>query len=118
MTYRYEQATGKLFSSGGSFLGQGYSGFGPGRNNPTEEAVPDIGPIPKGLYSIGSAHTQPILGPIVMNLLPVGHNALGRTLFRIHGDNATGDASHGCIVLARHIREAISSGTDKEIQVV
>ncbi len=99
----------------------GYSGYGQGRNNHSMEAVPDIGPIPCGLYDIGPSYTHIHLGPIVMNLTPVGHDAHGRTLFRIHGDNATNDASHGCVIMPRPAREVIDAtpfGDSRRLLVV
>jgi hypothetical protein len=50
----------------------------------------------------------------------VGHNARGRTLFRIHGDSVKqpGEASSGCIILGRTLREAINSGKIKLLLVV
>ncbi len=53
-----------------------------------------------------------------MNLDPVGHDALGRTDFRIHGDNVNHDASHGCIILGPLIRRAIADSADKVLEVV
>ena len=34
-----------------------------------------------------------------MNLTPLGHNALGRTGFMIHGNNVQDNASQGCVIL-------------------
>jgi hypothetical protein len=54
-----------------------------------------------------------------MNLSPIGHNAHGRTAFRIHGDSRLrpGTASEGCIVLPLAIRQKIADSNDKEIFV-
>jgi len=54
---------------------------------------------------------------MLMKLTPVGHDAHGRTDFRIHGDNQTGDASHGCIIMAHGVREVISHSDDNELMV-
>jgi hypothetical protein len=113
----YTQINGEL-NHDGVFEGNGYSGKGEGRDNPEMEAAPSVGPIPKGLYHIADSRTSDRLGPIVMDLDPVGHNALGRTLFRIHGDNARHDASDGCIILGRATREAIATSPDKELTVI
>ena len=55
-----------------------------------------------------------------MTLTPVGHTANGRTNFLIHGDstNHPGDASEGCIVLSRTIRQAIAVSGDTDLEVV
>jgi hypothetical protein len=113
----YKQTTGET-TLDGHFEGLGYSGAGEARNNPDMEAVPDEGPIPRGRYEIGPKRDSPTLGPIVFDLTPVGHDAHGRTEFRIHGDNVNHDASHGCIILGRSIRERIWDDGEKELEVV
>ncbi|HEY9097714.1 MAG TPA: tlde1 domain-containing protein [Thiobacillus sp.] len=101
-------------------MGVGYSGRGAGRNNPSLESIQNIGPIPQGRYRIGSQYTHPSKGPVTMTLTPVGHAAQGRTHFLIHGDSIknSGDASEGCIVLNRSIRQTIAASGDTEIEVV
>jgi hypothetical protein len=120
MTWRYQQSTGDLYRDA-AFVGTGYSGAGhtlaEGRNNPAMEAVVGKGPIPKGMWKIGPAHDSPHTGPLTMNLDPVGHDAHGRSLFRIHGDNRDDDASHGCIILARGMRGTIEMSGDTDLEV-
>jgi len=115
--YKYDPKTGEFFQDG-KLLATGYSGFGEGKNNPSLEATKMVGPIPDGKYKIGKAYKHAKLGPVTMNLDPIGHNSLGRSAFRIHGDNGKGTASHGCIILPRKVREAIDKGEDKELTVV
>jgi hypothetical protein len=116
--YKYSQITHKL-SCNGAVLGFGYSGTGTGRDNPAMERVANVGPIPRGTYRVGPAYDDPHLGPCAMHLDPQpGTNTFGRSLFRIHGSNATNDASHGCIILEPQIRHAIRDGNDKEPTVV
>ena len=43
-----------------------------------------------------------------MYLWPVGHNAHGRSALMIHGDNKTGTASKGCVIIGRATRERIA----------
>lgn len=117
MTWTYRASDGEL-SHDGEFIGTGYSGFDTGRNNPALEAVADVGPIPRGHYRIDAARYSPRLGPIVMNLDPVEHDACGRLLFRIHGDNANHNASHGCIILGPSIRRLIADSKDRNLLVV
>jgi hypothetical protein len=117
MPWNYSQSTGTL-TRDSQFVATGYSGAGTGRNNPAEQAVPDIGPIPQGRYNIGLPFQSVKQGPCVMRLTPVGHNALGRSGFLIHGDNLTHDASTGCIVLSREIRDLIASSQDHDLEVV
>jgi hypothetical protein len=124
MSWKYSQSTGKLHHEA-SYVGKGYSGAGKtkeeGRNNPEMESVKDQGPIPKGKYHIGEAYDDPgNLGPKVMPLTPIGHNALDRTLFRIHGDSIAdpGNASNGCVILSPDIRKQISDSPDDIFEVV
>ncbi|GGL48544.1 tlde1 domain-containing protein [Caulobacter rhizosphaerae] len=120
MTWSYSQSTGELRQAG-RVVARGYSGAGKtkeaGRNNPVMEAVVATGPIPRGLWRIGPAYKNANLGPICMNLDPVGHDAHGRTLFRIHGNNRVDDASHGCIILGPTIRTMIAQSADKMLEV-
>jgi hypothetical protein len=117
MSWNYIQSTGTLTREG-QFVATGYSGAGTGRNNPAEQAVPDVGPIPQGRYSIGPPFDAVKQGPCVMRLTPLGHDALGRDGFLIHGDNLTHDASTGCIILPREIRETIAASEDHDLEVV
>ena len=83
----YDQLSGGL-SQDGQRVATGYSGFGPGKNNPDMENVPDVGPIPRGVYDIGPMHDTTTHGPHVMALTPEpGTDTLGRDGFLIHGDS-------------------------------
>jgi len=119
----YNQANGNL-SKDGQLLGVGYSGHGSGVNNSAMQNVPDIGPIPQGLWAIGSVIAEhPTLGPYVLPLSPQeGTETFGRSGFFIHGDEI-GEvgkelASHGCLIFARSVREAIVESGDTELEVV
>lgn len=101
----------------GQLLGTGYSGRNfvsdaghiNGRNEPALESVSNIGPIPRGNYTIGRAEFHSVLGPVAMPLSPDPDNKMyGRGDFWIHGDNVTHDASHGCIVLGPMVRHEIA----------
>jgi hypothetical protein len=116
MPFIYQQSTGR-FSRDGDLIGIGYSGHGVGLNNPAMEAVHAVGPIPAGPWTIGPAASDGLLGPVVMKLAPVApFDALGRTLFRIHGDNdlMNHTASDGCIVLSASYRLKISAFVQNE----
>lgn len=119
--WTYQQSTG-VMSRDGVREGVGYSGAGrtatEGRNNPAMEAVQAKGPIPRGRWQIGAPYDHPHLGPLTMNLAPVDHDAHGRSAFRIHGDNAADDASHGCIIMARPIRDLIVGSGDRSLEVI
>lgn len=120
MPWTYSQATGELRRNG-VVVGSGYSGAGTnaatGRNNPAMDGIPFQGPIPTGRYHIGNAFHHPQKGTTSMLLTPVGHNALGRNGFMIHGNNAQNSASQGCVILGPAIRQQISNSGDSQLTV-
>lgn len=120
MTWSYSQTSGQL-NWNSVYIGTGYAGAGlsaeTGRNNPAMQNVPNQGPIPTGQYQIGPAYNHPHKGPTCMNLTPVGHNALGRSGFMIHGNNVQNDASQGCIILGPQIRQQIANSGDSVLLV-
>ncbi len=120
MSWTYHQKTGALMPPNSTnAVGEGYSGTGVGRNNPALEWMPEVGPIPAGLWTIGPMNSNhPHLGPDVMALTPVGHDAHLRTDFFMHGNNITNDASKGCIIQAHGVRMMVNSSTDKQLLVV
>jgi hypothetical protein len=82
-----------------------------------------IGPIPRGRYTIGPPHHGHRTGAYVMDLTPVGHDAHRRTEFQIHGETVDpnrprGEASTGCIVTPRNVRERIFRSGDHVLEVV
>src|SRR5271155_1281253 len=102
----YVQRTGNVYHRSAPVLhqlvGSGYSGDDKYRNDPESQCFQDLGPIPRGKW---------LIGPIQDNMTASGHvltNSLrltpddstetcGRSGFLIHGDNAVGIASAGCI---------------------
>ena len=121
--WTYSQTTGTL-SQDGTFVASGYSGRdvpgGPqGRNNPELESMPNVGPIPRGNYAIGTPVPVPNHAPPVFPLTPVGHDAHGRSGFLIHGNNVHNDASRGCIILdypyRRLLEESLSADRSLEV---
>ncbi len=120
MPWQYSQSTGVL-TRDGRVVGTGYSGAaGVGRNNPDAERLTDVGPIPRGQYRIGAQYSHQSKGPVTMALNPVNHSAHGRTHFLIHGDSIRnpGNASQGCIILRRDIRERIANSGDAVLEIV
>lgn len=121
MPWTYSQSTGQLRHNG-TVVGTGYSGAGltaaTGRNNASMQGTPNQGPIPAGQWNIGGAYNHANKGPTSMNLAPVGHNALGRTAFMIHGNNVQNNASQGCIILGPAFRQAIAASGDHLLTVV
>lgn len=121
MSWTYCQRTGDFFL-GGYFVARGYSGFGSGRDDPSAQAIADIGPIPVGGWTIsGPPFESDTHGPFVLRLEPDEDTiTFGRRGFLIHGDSFQhpGEASQGCIVLPREVREAVWSSGDMDLQVV
>jgi hypothetical protein len=118
-------STGELFGPDGSFWAKGYSGHFEGVNNPAKESQPNVGPIPEGKYAIGDPYDSDKVGKFALPLNPLpGTNTYGRSDFRIHGDlvRAVGQrlASHGCIILAKAVREKINAitGFDRILLVI
>lgn len=117
----YEQSTGKLTSTESAFVAFGYSGAGTGKNNPAMQSIPGFGPIPQGIYAIGAPFDSLEQGPVAMRLAPDAVNEMfGRSGFLLHGDSREhpGCASHGCIILAREVRKAVASSTDRKLRVL
>lgn len=118
--FTYIQTNGN-FTREGQFLTTGYSGFGEGKNHPAFEAVPDIGPIPRGEYDVSEPFDSETHGPLCFRLTPKpGTDTHGRAGFLIHGDSfhQPGQASHGCIILDRPTREKIARSADRELTVI
>ena len=114
----YQQSSGELRLNG-KVIARGYSGHGKGLNNPGLENVANVGPIPRGEYTIGESFKHASKGPTVMRLTPAGHNAHGRTGFLIHGDNAkmNQSASEGCIILGPAVRQQVAESKIKRLLV-
>lgn len=125
MSWTYQQSTGIMTPPKGSAwqgaTWTGYSGRDDGFNNPLMQEIQGLGPIPAGIYIIGKAYDDSHLGPCVMHLDPMENtNTFGRSLFRIHGDNAkhNGTASEGCIILSPNVRKIINGSNDKTLTVI
>lgn len=117
--WRYRVLTGEMTDGQQTF--HGYSGvFGVAQNNTAYCMTPDVGPIPAGLYSMGTAYSDPVRGPEVIPLQPHPDNQMyGRSGFLIHGDNihAPGHASTGCIILGPAARDALAKSANKTLWV-
>jgi hypothetical protein len=101
-----DQTTGKTVVEGSC-----YSGTGAGRDNPAMNGVPSQGPTPRGWWDIANGQTTR-LGSPSFRLAPDPGNSVYQTLrqpnsFLIHADNARHDASEGCTICERRIRDVI-----------
>ncbi len=120
MAWLFNQRTGQLTHNGRP-VASGYSGHGPGKNNPALQAARGVGPTPLGVYSVGAPHHSNNTGAYTMNLEPQpGTSTWGRNLLRIHGDNPKhlGESSDGCIILPLAVRQSIWISGDHALQVV
>jgi hypothetical protein len=120
--FTYKQSTGELTAANG-VISKGYSGAqGIGFDNPSEQFVKDLGPIPQGFYTIeGPPFNTTEHGPYVMRLTPDARNDMeGRSGFLMHGDSVLkpGTASEGCIIMAHSVREAVWASGDRRLQVI
>jgi hypothetical protein len=119
--WTYAQKTGEL-QQDGEHLATGYSGAAEGKNNPEMQSVPNVGPIPQGSWTItGPPANTAEHGPYVLRLTPGEEtDTFGRSGFLMHGDskNAPGTASHGCVIVARPVREQVWESGDRDLEVV
>ena len=124
--FTYVQSTGKMYFQGPGYtnlIGKGYSGYGDHKNKPESQCFKDLGPIPTGQWSIGNLEDFTTGGgQVIHNCLRLtpkpGTNACGRTRFWIHGGNAAGTSSEGCIVLTVAERQAIGKNPIKDLRVI
>jgi hypothetical protein len=119
--WTYAQHDGELCQNSESVC-RGYSGFGAGKNNPADQAIPDVGPIPQGNWLITGPPVNTMEhGPYVLRLEPEPGTAThGRSGFLIHGDSIEhpGEASMGCVILGRTVRQSIWLSGDRTLQVI
>ena len=122
--WTYVQKTGDL-SHNGQYISTGYAGGNCGKNkegidNPALQNVAKVGPLPQGKYTFGQPVQQSHLGPFAIPLVPSPDNQMfGRNDFYCHGDTTpSGNASEGCLILARAIRNMIAASPDKDLEVV
>lgn len=119
----WSQSKGTLHSTiADKNIGNGYSGAVGYKNDPEAQKVHNKGPIPQGEWGIlGPPVDTATHGPYVIHLFAKpGTDTFGRSGFLIHGDSIEhpGQASEGCIILPRSVREFIWNSNDHDLQVV
>ena len=120
--WQYQQSTGEL-THNTIHIANGYSGAEPdGKNKPEAQTIHDVGPIPQGTWLIiGPPINTPAHGPFVLHL-QAGPNTetFGRDGFLMHGDSVEhpGQASEGCIIMPRDVREQVWNSKDPSLTVV
>lgn len=119
--WTYAQKSGEL-QQDGKPVAIGYSGHGEGKNNPNMESVSNVGPIPRGDWTIvGPPVNTADHGPCVLHLNPSAETqTYGRGGFLMHGDSkeSPGCASHGCVIMPLAVREQVWNSGDRELNVV
>src|SRR5580698_562077 len=125
MAWTFEITTGKFYNPDGDYISTGYAGGDlgkdpEGKDNPKDENIPDVGPLPEGLYTFGTVVLHSQLGLFAIPLIPDPSNVMyGRSGFYLHGDtNPPGNASEGCIVQPLNTRVEAYYSDDKELRVV
>jgi len=125
MPWLFEITTGDFYSPQGQFVSRGYAGGNLGKNpegkdNPADEGLKNIGPLPEGFYTFGTPVEHSQLGAFAIPLIPdASNNMLGRGGFYLHGDTPIpGNASEGCVVQPPTTRHAAWDSPDHRLQVV
>jgi len=123
--WTFENGTGRMLDPMGNLVATGYAGGDEGRhpegvNNPDMQYVKSIGPLPVGLYYLGTPVPQSRLGKFAIPLTPDKNNIMkDRGGFFVHGDTTpSGNASEGCIIMPRAVRNAMWASSDHTVQVV
>jgi Protein of unknown function (DUF2778) len=121
----FEITTGNMYDSNGKLVSKGYAGGNCGKNpegidNPDDEGLKNIGPLPEGIYTFGTPVEHSQLGAFAIPLIPdPANNMLGRGGFYLHGDTVQYQAaSEGCIIQPRPTRDACWASPDHQLQVV
>ena len=120
MNLNFSQSTGIITQDNGvvvttlAFAGNNYrADMNPtgikGRNNPLIQDVHCIGPLPQGLYRVGTWGTYHPVGQNAAPLTQIGGNTYGRSGFFIHGPGANDpmNSSEGCICVPHDDRMKI-----------
>ena len=124
--FTFEITTGKWYDPSGGYVSTGYSGGNCGNNpegvdNPADEGIRNVGPLPEGLYTFGTPVDHSQLGVFAIPLIPDPSNDMkGRGGFYCHGDLAGKyeAASEGCIIQPRTTRNAAWASSDHQLRVV
>jgi hypothetical protein len=129
--WTFKITTGEMTDPEGNLAGKGYAGGDCGKrkdaiDNPADEGIPDVGPIPEGTYRFGDLVVKGSrLGPYCfpLHLVRLSPNAPAgserRGGFWCHADTAIpGNASEGCIVMPYETRVRMYVSIDHTLEVV
>jgi len=106
MNLNFSQTTGAITKDDGRWIATGWAGRGLGKNNPEDQGIRNTGPLPRGVYAVGSWGDHPVVGPNSAALTAISGETYGRSGFYIHGPGTAdyGQESKGCIVIPRGMR--------------
>jgi hypothetical protein len=113
----YSQRKGEWTDDLGEVIASGcYAGNGIYKNDPSQQAVKNHGPLPQGQYTISPLHTIPHLGPAMILTPAISNEMFARSDFFAHLDNPAhpGHSSNGCIVFAN---DGELSGHEKQMLI-
>jgi hypothetical protein len=125
----YSQTSGQITDDDGNLIATGFAGndsrpiVNPNRihgfNNPDAQNLHKIGPLPQGVYEVGSWGDHPPLGLFSATLTQISRESYGRDGFWIHGESSTDplNSSEGCIVLGHSDRLAVMNLNPQTITV-
>lgn len=115
----YRSGSGDLYQNS-TRIATGYAGAPGAINDPRKQNVKNVGPLPCGLYTIEPPHDSKDTGPYTLFLKPDAYNEMfGRRDFAVHGDTSPpGNASHGCVIQSRSVRERIWKSGDRTFIVI
>ena len=120
MAWKYDQSSGELTYNGGH-VATGYSGRDWGKNNPSAQAAPGIGPIPAGEWRIAGKRKDFKTGEAILDLFFLtGTNVPGRTpgeFFTMHSDTSPVAGESG-IAMPANVRDMIEVGPLTKLRVV
>ncbi|MDU7838180.1 MAG: DUF2778 domain-containing protein [Pantoea sp.] len=119
MAWEYDVAT-HTFTRNGETHPAEYAGAAGYKNDSSQECVSGKGPLPRGVYTIGSPHNSSHTGKYTLDLTPALSNFMcGRSAFRIHGASKQHplDSSEGCIIASISVRKSIWASGDRELKV-
>lgn len=120
VSWTADLASGELRLNG-ILAGSFYSGHPPHVNDVDATNIRDLGPIPLGWWTIsGPPFDDPEHGPYCLRLTPDKDTIVfGRSGFLIHGDSKEHprQASKGCVIAPRNVRERIYQSGDVRLEV-
>lgn len=89
-------------------VGAGYSGFGSALDEPVDQNLGNVGPIPRGAWIIGPQQNHPL----------AYHRGTLWGAMKLTPGPGNHTASKGCIVLPESVRNAIARSGDPRLEVV